>query len=417
MRMNALTSTLFQPSPGYYASLILGIVCLYLLFSPAHFLTTPDEELNLRTTLSLVQGQRGAVPPLPMGFASKRGIDGREYAQYGLGVPLAAAPWCRVGVWLDPSEDKAPNDLRHVDAWNGAGTEFLRGWMTVWGMVLSALTAAFCHAIFVAMGLRIRIALLGTVLLAFGTIVWPHGRTFFTEPLVAFCLSGALLCLLKAPGHESPRRWQALAAGLWAYAVLTRVDSLVTLPAAAWFFLIDLNDGKPRLRRDWPSWVIPAIPFGAVLLMILLYNQYRFDAFFSTGYEDQAEKVKFITPLLVGLHGFFFTPGRSLFLFSPPLVLAIPGIVVLWRQQRHLCIGLLLLCGGYLGAMAKWQNWAGGYDWGPRHIYQIMPLLMIFAAAFLQSVHWAGWRKKAGLAGLLLVSVFIQGLGLGADPV
>ncbi|HOJ60230.1 MAG TPA: hypothetical protein PK878_08070, partial [bacterium] len=351
-------------------ALLMTVLGIYILSSPAHFLTTPDEELNLRTTLSLVQGHGAAVPSLG-GFATKTGRDGREYAQYGLGLPLAATPWCALGLWIDPSGDHSLNQLgRFFDPereTQPAGTEFLRGWMTVFSMIITALTVVICHRIFLRIGLSPSKAVVMALLLAGCTYAFPHGRTFFTEPLAAFCLVAAVALVVAARNaNASGVFWRILAAGaFWGYAVLTRLDSLVTLPAAAWFLFVDRDAGRWRIGIHPLRLAAFFLPWAVIFGIVLLYNYYRFGSLVSTGYEDQAEKIRFLTPLLVGLHGFFFTPGRSLFLYSPPLLFAVPGIGILWKQDRWLAGGLLLVIAGYLGVMSKWQNWAGGYDWGP----------------------------------------------------
>ena len=399
-------------------ALFFTILGIYMLFSPAHFLTTPDEELNLRTTLSLVQGYKGAIPPLPGGFASAQGIDGNEYAQYGLGLPLAYAAWTRLGIWIDPSADTSPNHLENITPLTQAGTPFLRAWITIFSMLITTGSAVIFHWILSAMNFPYRRALFFSLLFALGTYAFPHGRTLFSEPLVALCLLASIACLLRSRRFPADPKWLFYAGLLWAYAVLTRLDTLVTLPAAAWFVLMDGQDQKLRLRINPVEIALFSIPFVAAFITIGLYNQYRFDSFFSTGYEDQAEKIHFITPLLVGLHGFLFTPGRSIFMYSPPLIFTFFGIPCLWRRSRWLCGGLLILCGLFLAVMSKWQNWSGGYDWGPRHIYQLTPFFMLFAVFFFdQKPAFNTYAKTAGWIFLALLSFLIQFLGLAADPV
>ncbi len=395
--------------------LILGV---YLILSPAHFLTTPDERINLRTTLSLLEGQKGAIPPIQGGFASKTGIDGREYAQYGLGVPLAYAAWCELGRWMDPSEDTSLNSLENITPGTDEGTPFLRWWMTIFTMIITALTVVFIQRILLKIGLSNPFTIPVCLLLAFGTYMMPHGRTLFTEPLTAFCLSASLFMFLKFRDDPAETKWALFAGLFWAYAVLTRLDTLITGPAAAWFILFIKKGEQFQLDFRPKAFLSFAAPFVIVFLTILLYNQFRFDSFFSSGYEDQTEGVKFATPLLVGLHGFFFTPGRSLFLYSPLLIFFPWGIMKLYKKDAWFTVGLSLLCLLYLVVMSKWQNWAGGWDWGPRHIYQITPLLFIFAAAFFDGKKvWDSFIKKAGWVVLISISVLIQIIGLSADPV
>lgn len=398
--------------------LFLTIIGVYLILSPSHFITTPDEKLNLMTTLSLLEGKKGAIPNIMGGFASKRGIDGNEYAQYGLGVPVAYAAWCKIGTLIDPSADITPNQLENVNYEIIPGTPFLQWWMTVFTMMITAFTVVIVELIlrrfFSQRGLPVAFALL----LAFGTYMMPHGRTLFTEPLTSFCLVASLFMLLKHRDEPTESKWALFAGMFWAYAVMTRLDTLITGPAAAWFILSADKDKQFELDFKPKAFLHFAAPFAVVFLIILLYNQFRFDAFFSTGYEDQEEKIKFATPLLVGLQGYLFTPGRSLFLYSPILLFFPWGFVKLYQKDAWLAVGIGILCTMYLCVMSMWQNWAGGWDWGPRHIYQITPFLFIMAAVFFDGkMLWDHTAKKVGWVVLITLSVFVQFLGLAADPV
>lgn len=418
MSDGSLHATIDHTTLPIKLNLFVFIMGIYLLFSPAHFLTTPDEKLNIRTTMSFIEGKMGAIPPIGGGFASMRGKDGREYAQYGLGLPLVSAPWCALGKWIDPSENTERNHLDTIKQGDQEGTDFLQWWMTILTIGITAMMCVLCFDLFLILGISRSRAIVFTLVLAFCTYTWPHGRTFFTEPLSAFCLIAALWSILKAE-QKSPVSWWYLIAGIfWSYAILTRLDSIITLPAAAWLLVVFFNDGKWSIRFSFKRLFLFGIPFIAVLALILAYNVYRFGSAFSTGYEDQPENIRFITPLLVGLHGFLLTPGRSLFLYSPPLIFAIVGIYRLWCYQPRQCVGIGLICAAYLVVLSKWQNWAGGYDWGPRHIYQVTPFLMLFAASCFREIpllttspRRIGWLLFIGFA------LFVQFLGLGADPV
>ncbi len=400
-----------------YAALFITILGVYLFLSPAHFLTTPDEEINLRTTLSLLEGNWGAIPSLE-GFATKTGQDGQQYAQYGLGLPISALPWCAVGKWLDPSENAEKNSLAAAMDGNRVGTEFLRWWMTVFTMVITTLTVLLVFHFLLAWEMPLPRAMFMALVAGFCTYMWPHGRTFFTEPLTALCLLAAAWAIWKAHHSERVYLWSLLAGCFWAYAFFTRVDTVFTAPAAFWFLLSEEREGRIRFRFHLGQIVAFSVPFLLALSAVLGYNEFRFGSPFATGYEDQPEKVRFITPLLVGLHGFLLSTGRSVFVYSPPLLFAIVGFLYMYRRERWYAIFLYLLTACFLAAMAKWQNWAGGYDWGPRHIYQLTPFLMLFAAvSFLQRSIMDQPKWRLVWFALILVSLFVQFLGLGADAV
>ncbi len=400
---------------------------VYLFMSPAFFLTTPDEQINLRTTLSLIEGQRGAIPAFPAGFASKTGIDGKEYAQYGLGLPVAAAPWMAIGRLICPGEEvdfaawlQAPPGTMEDQApeiVEPNGYLFLKAWASVFTILVSACTVMIFVDLLLILGVRQVWAGICALLYVFGTYQWQHGRTFFTEPLTTLCLLTAFWALVQAR-KNGLWKWYLLAGFCWAYGVFTRPDTLVTGLAAAWLLLVDPDKKEAPIQFDWKRIAAFAAPWLAFGVVVMLYNQYRFDSFFSTGYEDQTEGVNFSTPVLVGLHGYFFTPGRSLFFYSPPLILALFGIARFWKRDRWLAGGVFLLIGSYLIVMSMWQNWAGGFDWGPRHIFQITPFVMVIAAAGLNDGAWFDNKLKFSLlVALGVFGAYMQILGLSADPV
>jgi hypothetical protein len=253
-----------------------------------------------------------------------------------------------------------------------------------------------------------------------GTMAWPHARTFFSEPLAGL---GILLAFYGASyGRITPQRCLAVGAGL-GLALLTRLDSSVMAPGVGLTLLLRWSaqvsgDGAPGVG-GWFQRVIWTNAFGLRLLMVLAgplsvglwqlgFNWTHFGGPFESAYADQTEGINFSTPLFAGLHGFLGSPGKSLFLFSPILVLALAG----WRRfQLHhqaLAVGLLVAVIGKVWLHATWQNWAGGWCWGPRHIMQIHALLVPGVWGFVMV--WGLWRRLI-LVGFLTVGTFVQLFG------
>ena len=104
-------------------------------------------------------------------------------------------------------------------------------------------------------------------------------------------------------------------------------------------------------------------------------------------------------PIWTGLRGLLFSPGRSLFLYSPWLLLAIPGVypalptgaAVSWWPVFPILVVLLY---------AMKLGWHGG-SWGPRYLLPVVPLLAVACAPALS---WLLQRGQGGdsLAGLTL---------------
>ncbi len=398
--------------------LFVAVTAWFVLWSPARPLTSPDEAIYLSTSQSFLSG-RLSVPPLPENFATKTGIDGLQYPQYGPGLSAVAAPWVGIGeglarVYSGEGVSISPGRARLM-AW----------WASLFNGMVTALTAVliFRWACRDITDPRTALAVAGGYAALTGA--FPHGRMFFSEPLAGLGILTALYILLSTKDGEIPRFRVGLGAGaLYAVAVLTRLDSLAVAPPL--FLIAALPRPEPGesgssfriesriTKRRLLGFMIPLLVAGALLAC---YNYVRFGTPFSTGYEDQTEGIKFSTPLLIGLHGFLFSAGRSLFVFSPILVLAPVGFALMWRKDRLSVVALLSTSGFLLLAMSLWQNWAGGWDWGPRHLLQILPMLTLALAACPWGRWWAHPAKRAAVVALALVSFCVQLLGVLVDAV
>jgi hypothetical protein len=120
-------------------------------------------------------------------------------------------------------------------------------------------------------------------------------------------------------------------------------------------------------------------------------------------------------PFWTGFRGLVLSPGKSLFLYSPWLLLAVPGTWLFWR--RHGRDGALVVWLPLLVVLlySKKLVWHGG-SWGPRYMLPVVPLL---ALAALPAIAWclAGGRaRRVALAGLFALSVGVQLIGIGKDP-
>jgi hypothetical protein len=183
-----------------------------------------------------------------------------------------------------------------------------------------------------------------------------------------------------------------------------------------------LTDSDPRKNRGsdgllvkWPVFLAFGAVTTAFVAVLAWLNYSRFGSFFATGYSDQPEGIKFLIPV-EGLGGFLFTPGKSIFLYSPILILGVAALPTFYREERRLAAGILLGAGAFLLFESSWQNWEGGWCWGPRHVIQLTPLLLLPAGAVLlpRVSERPGWVLP--LLGIcLLVAIPIQFLGFSVD--
>jgi hypothetical protein len=407
--------------------LLLGMVVfvLHALMTGGH-LQSPDETLLHRMARGMaLAGELHVLPleysmeagglmvPPDRTFATVQGRGGRFYPQYLPLQPLLAAPLVWLGeatapLFADsfagtlPNSPAHPADRPRVD-WSAAVV------VTLSNPLVAALTAVLLLRLgtFVTGGDR-RAGLWMAVAWAFGTMAWAHSRTFFTEPLAGLFALVALEQILRWAQAQRPRLLHALviggalAAGNW-----TRMDSpalalglgLAMAGIAVW----RVRDGRWQVAEAVRDLAVAGGLTVGSYLALMGFNAWRYAGAVSAvggGYEGQSEGVKFSTPLLVGLQGYLMSPGKSIFLFSPAIVLGLWGWCLVPREQRWLAVVVAVGYAPFALAMTTWQNWDGGWCWGPRHIVQLHAPVML-GMVFLVTTGWSVVRRT--IARVLIV--------------
>jgi hypothetical protein len=285
------------------------------------------------------------------------------------------------------------------------------------------LLAGLCCVLFLMLctqvGVSRKTALVATGLLFFGTTVWVYGRSPYSEIFQAVLfiwMFGRLLRIARSP-TKANAIWFGAAVGLL---INIKMVYAVCLPGAAVFALfhwrgIGFVNKEPiswRAVLRMVGWAVGAcLPFVA---LILVYNKLRWDGFFSSGYD--LEVPVFTERMALGIWGMFLSPGKSVFLYSPPLLLSLIGLPLAWRRHRSEMIAILLTVTPVLLVYGRFLFWSGDYAWGPRYIVFAVPVLLLPGVFLLDD--W--YRMLSGLSlrvrmsfvvAVLAAGMFVQMLG------
>jgi hypothetical protein len=430
-------------------TLALFLVCLgfYLLTTSGHFYAA-DEETVYRVTESLVERHTFAVPDTWGIIGTQRDAGGALYAQYTPGQSLVALPLYLLG--------KVVARFFPADQ-EGYVTRYC---VSLLNAFVTAATVALLYRL--ARGLRYGApaALALALIYAVASGAWPHGRTFFAEPLTAlllllsFALSetavreSAVGSRQSAEGNESAVGSRQSAAretaielrageqqpradllptadcrlptlffsGLAALgAVVVKPQGAIALPILGLFLVRrvwarDAGDGRARLWRVVRAVVAWGLGLALVALPFALYNNAVYGGPLSTGYGAGAPDV-FRTPFLTGLYGLTLSSGKGILWYTPPIVLAVAGWWGFFRRQRAAalaCLGLALV---HLGFYGRIDYWHGDGSWGPRYLAIVLPFLLLPAVSILAGLRARPLRRT--LVGVIVaLGIAVQLLGV-----
>jgi hypothetical protein len=375
--------------------LFLFFQALYALTSSGNAFRIPDEfevyfqtehlidagDISVPQTLEIRQPVivNGQVVNTTSVFFGKVGLDGKPYAPYGPLAAVLAAPHHLIGRAV-----AGALGVTRVPRQQGLAWVILVGGITMLTTATAgALAVVGFHRAAIAIGTPQRSALWLSLLLGGATVLWPYGTTFYTEAWQAAMLVWAAVLLIEARAGVRPVPGVAIACVLIALTGLTKVTSLIFAPA---FVVAVLGDRAVEAHRRWRVAIAISLAIAIAALIHLVWNSYRFGSPFEFGY-DWTETIPggnprafLITDIPRGLAVLLFSPGKSLFLWAPMLLLSLLQARTLLQRDRGLAAGLgaALLVG--LVVFAAYLFPEGGYAHGPRNLVPIIPLLALGAA-------------------------------------
>ncbi len=376
----------------------LGLV----LFHRGH-LSSGDEAGLFETTRSLAVKGSLSVPPGPN---TVRGPDGGRYSLYAVGQAVLAVPLHELGRWLgsalpEPARAAlAGPPLRQEGVRYGGSVEIFA--VLLFGPVVTGLLAAVFYAFERRLGAGPGAAAVASGLLAFTS----HAATLSTYFLRH---SGEALALLS--GFLVLHRWRAqggagrLAVGtaLAASSILLRFPCVVAAPGLGLYVLLGWRE---RSREGSAGRFLPreAAAAGAALLGVAaihaVLNHLRWGTWLQAPMLGEASRFPY--PVYVSGWGFLLSPGDSVFVYTP-LLLLLPWTLRRFRREHPaetLAIGVIAV--SFLAFFSLYDGWTGFWSApGPRYLFVPTVLAMLPLGPWLsREASRAGRWAAAALAAL-----------------
>ena len=221
---------------------------------------------------------------------------------------------------------------------------------------------------------------------------WYQSRGLYSEVAAGALVIWSLLFAVSERVYKS--------SALLALSILFRPTTLLAAP-----FIANTVKRKPRVL------IVCAIVVACGLVGLGVYNYARFGSFFTSGYPSGNLSV----PLLTGLFVLFFSPGRSIFVYSPILLLAIPGAWLFFKKGKAIALCSIFFILAHALIVACWGPLGWGLSWGSRLMTLTLPIFGLLVAAAIDRV----WKNKLLLPIPILLGVAgfaIQIIALLRDP-
>ncbi|MDE3076258.1 MAG: hypothetical protein KGJ86_12590, partial [Chloroflexota bacterium] len=381
------------------------LASLYLLTSGGHTSSNDDEEMYYMTQ-GLVDRGSLALPPVEgKAFFVAPRSDGKYYpaSSHGIVTSVLAIPFYVAGEGVARLFDPAYKDfITHiavtaVTALSTAGA----------AVVVSSIAAELGATAGGAIGLG---ALFGLC-----TIAWPYSKYFWSEPAAGLMFLLAVLAAIRARRRDSIRAW-ALSSLFMLLALGARPAMIASYAIVGVYACLGIWEGRRICRSKLRNTALGLggplaaglVGLGGYYLLGLLLGKPPAWVAGLIGNAWAVASHTFNSDLWAGLYGLLLSPGKSVFLYSPPLIAGAVAIPALWRKAWREAVLLVGLFGLQVFLMARTAVWPGDSAWGPRYLVPLTPYLLLpLAAWFRPGYEMRGWMRW-GVAATAGVGLAVQ---------
>lgn len=387
-------------------------VWLFLFLNGLFILTSSgrvrviDEVLPVYQVESLAERGTTAVPQAVAQdfFFGKLDVAGRPQAPYPPGAAALAVPWYLAGKHL----------LRRLPGVEPRARTMVSDFAIVTSSAtFVALAASLTFVLFLNFGLTQRQALLAALGLTFGTPLFAYSAWYFSEPLTVAAVMIAVVAVFSANPDEVSIRRATVAGTALGFLFWVRTTNLLIVSVVLTAMLI----GPGSWRRRLPAIAVAAGIVGLAGLGVLARNNAIYGSPFDLGYPPAVEggraTMSFDTPIGVGLYAFFLSPGKSMLLFAPVLLLAPWGLVRAWHRSPALAALMTAPLLALLAFYSRYTLFEGGYSFGPRYL---IPGIWLLGLTLGFVVKDGSVRLRRVALALVLAGAVVNLIGLATSP-
>ena len=291
-------------------------------------------------------------------------------------------------------------------------------------ILLTAFTAGSIFWILVLLGFNLPTSITTGFLFGLCTMIWPYSKTYFRDPSAMFFVTlawGSALLLTSNRSQNKPSRinnsllWIVFVVNIL-LGVLSKNSTLLTIPVFIILFIEHWRDiwvQNPKKFKNKYKIIIPISVFILIsLFTIWLFLPRQIGQFsrFTAFYYSTVIGNIFSNPhsnFFEGIIGPIISPGKSIFLFSPVLILAIVGLIRYFKKSYFAWLYFIILV--IVQALYYDSIWWGSVNWGLRFLLPAIPILMISSAQIIEDIF--NKKIKFPLVPLVFISGLIQIIG------
>ena len=332
------------------------------------------------------------------------GTGGKRYSFYGLGQALSMLPFAVIGLAIEK-----------VGGINAKNADLMAQFLAsvILFPAVGAMLVWLFYRLVLLLGYDKKTAILSSAVFAFATMNFHYSVNTQEQTQDGLLLVLAIFLMVK---HYRQRRFVyawlfCIALGM---CLLFRPASIVTvLPV----YLVAsgseiLKSGKKDILKIIAKWLLAGVlGTGGFIIVCGWYNYIRFGSIFESGYglsiaTSMGGHKLFEGSPLPTLAAMLFSPGKSIFLYNPVLLLFPLCVYSFYRRHKVVALAIFSAILSSFVFHSFFTAWAGDYAWSIRYQVPVLPFLVLpLVVLFSKPVKTA---VKILVISLISVSCVIQ---------
>ncbi|HEY8122068.1 MAG TPA: hypothetical protein VII78_12180 [Myxococcota bacterium] len=393
--------------------LALLLAAVLALFHRGHFMSTDELGLYFQTRAIAEEGSLAVPVRVHMAFP---GRDVRSYSQYVVGQSLLAAPFHALGriatARLGMEAHRTLAGPLGMQSWLGEPMVGAGAFSVLFypPAVVGALAALF-FLFERRLGASRGAALLASCALAgcthaalISTLFLQHG----TEALLALAAFFFWHRYRESGATRDVLLGSSCAAAIFNVRAAGALNGLAL--GAYLAFALAERARRPDATAQLPrALAAVALPVAGSATFYVAMNWLKWGTWLES--PQLAERSTLGGDPRAALFGFLLSPGMSVFLYSPLLLLAPFTFAPFWRRHRPECVAILALFATTLGFYSTYALWTGLFSCpGPRYLFTAMVFLMLPLGPWLDAAR--SLPARASFVVLAAAGAGVQGLSI-----
>jgi hypothetical protein len=229
------------------------------------------------------------------------------------------------------------------------------------------------------------IAFATAILFALGTLLRPLAFNFSPDVLSSILVVAAILTVLQ--------RRAGLAGALLGLSIAAKwTNALFFVPAGVAVLAMSGWRGAARLALASAPWVVALAALNVKWFGSPLVTPYDRVLALASGATPLEGLAAFNVPFWIGLWSQLTDRRVGLIVSGPPILVAVPGFLFLWRRRRFEAALLLSCAGGQIALFAPYRYWAAS---GSGHRFLLTAIVLCAPAAAVELARFAPRRSEA----------------------